>query len=121
MESLIINMIIRQIKPAFVPMWYVPLHSWLSLFSSLIATHVLSHAIPFIQPDNDDDDDHGADAGNAGEMLDDEDMFQNQDVHTEMEGQEIEIGAFTGDNLIAPPNKVRALSMRLKCLCQGDM
>lgn len=39
-------------------------------------------------------------------MHDDEDLFQTQDVQTEVEAQELEIGAFTGDNLIAPPNKV---------------
>lgn len=60
----------------------------------------------FIQPADDDvDDDHGADAGD-GMIHDDDDMYQTQDVHTEIEAQEQEIGAFTGDNLIAPPNKV---------------
>ena len=37
---------------------------------------------------------------------DDDDTYPTQDVHTEIEAQEHEIGAFTGDNLIAPPNKV---------------
>lgn len=46
-------------------------------------------------------------------MHDDEDLFQTQDVHTEVEAQELEIGAFTGDNLIAPPNKVRNSIVRL--------
>ncbi|KAJ1524913.1 hypothetical protein ONE63_009771 [Megalurothrips usitatus] len=61
---------------------------------------------PNVPPDDDDDGDHGADAGDGMMHDDDEDMFQNTDVHTEVEAQEQEIGAFTGDNLIAPPNKV---------------
>lgn len=36
----------------------------------------------------------------------DEDMFQSQDGHADNEAQEHEMQAFTGDNLIAAPNKV---------------
>lgn len=63
---------------------------------------------PNVPAGDDDDDDHhdnGADLGD-GMGHEDDDMFQTQDVHAEMEGQEHEIGAFTGDNLIAAPNKV---------------
>ncbi|KAK3921405.1 Condensin complex subunit 2 [Frankliniella fusca] len=60
-------------------------------------------------PQEDDNDDHGADAGDGmmhddgdGMMHDDDDVFQTQDV----DGHDHEAGAFTGDNLIAAPNKV---------------
>lgn len=61
--------------------------------------------------DDDDDNDNGADAGDGDGMMhdDDDDVFQTQDVHMEVEAQEHETGAFTGDNLIAPPNKVAKL------------
>ncbi|XP_034255760.1 condensin complex subunit 2 [Thrips palmi] len=55
--------------------------------------------------DDDDDHDNGADLGD-GMAHEDEDMFQSQDGHVDIEAQEHEIGAFTGDNLIAAPNKV---------------
>lgn len=59
-----------------------------------------------LQPAEDDhDDDNGADLGD-GMAHDDEDMFQHQDENADIEDQEHEIGAFTGDNLIAAPNKV---------------
>lgn len=60
---------------------------------------------PNVPADDDGDDDHGADIGD-GITHDDDDMDPTQDVPTEMETQEHEIGAFTGDNLIAAPNKV---------------
>ncbi|KAK3921352.1 Condensin complex subunit 2, partial [Frankliniella fusca] len=51
-------------------------------------------------PQEDDHDDHGADAGDG--MMHDDDVFQSEDV----EGHDPETGAFIGDNLIAAPDKV---------------